>query len=131
MIQADQRKSRENLYTLALLEQLTLPGLESNSEGVEGELRKMAERQLSEKRSQMPVEAETVRHWHQVYHFFRRGVHFFVEGVEAWLKHKFQQSLDHFTEAYRFNLQVATYTRQHGAELPLLTLVSPLHLLTV
>ena len=60
---------------------------------------KTAVRNVFQKRQQFPNDAQALRDWHQLYHWFRRSVHCFVNGLEAFLLHKFDRSLDLLTEA--------------------------------
>jgi len=114
------KQQASKLYRLALLEQLTLPNLEANEGPEVLALKKLAERRLNEHRDKLPDDAEFVRHWHQAYHYFRRCVHYFVEGVESFMVGKFRESLDQLSQAYRFNVLLLEYPKQHGVKYPLL-----------
>ena len=95
------------LLELALLEQFSLPGLETNEEECAVEFRKTSERLLKDRRKQHPQEFTALRDWHQVYHWFRRSVHFFMTGLGNYLQHKFEESLDQFTATFRFTQKLA------------------------
>ena len=46
-----------------------------------------------------------LKQWHQAYHFFRRSVHCFVNGIECQMNAQFHEALDHYTEAYNYTVK--------------------------
>ncbi len=97
--------SQSALVELAALEQFAHPGLDVN-DPVLSTIRKCAEQCLHQKRQRCPDDAKELREWHQIYHWFRRSAHCFVNGMEAFHVHKFDRALDLFTEAYQYTIRV-------------------------
>ena len=94
------------LVELAVLEQFSFPGLENNSIAMTA-FRQAADQTLKNRRSKDRHEALALRKWHQAYHFFRRSVHCFINGLEAQTERKFNESLDLYTEAFWFTQKAA------------------------
>ena len=69
--------------------------------------RNAAEQILTSRRIKFPHDAESLRLWHQAYHFFRRSVHCLVEGLDIMENKKYHEALDLFTESYNFTIKAS------------------------
>ena len=114
------------LAELAVLEQFSYSGLEYNNKSIRwvyallsvfdqikllnffllySSFRNAAEQILTSRRIKYPQDAESLRLWHQAYHFFRRSVHCLVEGLDIMENKKYHEALDLFTESYNFTIK--------------------------
>ena len=95
------------LVELAVLEQFSFPGLDMNTQTTSA-FRNAADLVLQSRRTKHQDEANTLKQWHQAYHFFRRSVHCFVNGLECQRNAQFPEALDHYTEAYNYTVKANT-----------------------
>ena len=69
--------------------------------------RSAAESILMQRRQKDTEHAESLKHWHQAYHSFRRSVHCFIEGLETMQSMKYQEALDLFTDSYHYTIKAS------------------------
>ena len=92
------------LVELAVLEQFSFPGLDNNTP-LTSAFRNAADACLQARRTKYPEDAKALKQWHQAYHFFRRSVHCFVNGLDRQMNAQFLEALDHYTEAYNYTVK--------------------------
>ena len=92
------------LVELAVLEQFSFPGLEDNTH-LTSAFRNAADACLQVRRNKDPEYTQALKEWHQAYHFFRRSVHCFVNGLDLQLNAQFPEALDLYTEAYHYTMK--------------------------
>ena len=61
---------------------------------------------LRQRRAQYQTEANVLKQWHQIYHWFRMSAHCLVSGLDHLCQHQFEESLDMFTEAYSYTIRL-------------------------
>ena len=94
------------ILEMALHEQYSLPVFD-NDGAVSQTIRQTMESRLRERRSTHAKEASTLRQWHQAYHSFRVSANCFVDGVNAYLDQKYEESLDLFIMAYNISYKIS------------------------
>ena len=73
---------------------------------------------LRQRRAQCQHEATLLKHWHQIYHWFRMSAHCLVSGLDHLCQHQFEESLDMFTEAYNYTVRLQDIQLQGQPSVP-------------